>query len=362
MTTDPAAHEVRAETRGRLGLITLARPKALNALSLGMVERLDAILAAWASDPAVDAVAVRGEGTAFCAGGDVRALGRLADLGERIAAARAFFAREYRLNYRIHVFPKPYIALLDGVTMGGGCGISMHGSHRVATERSLIAMPETALGLFPDVGATWYLNQCPGRAGLYLGLVGRRLRATDALALGMATHHLPGAALDSLLAALAAEPRLDHDKIDRLLSGHATNPGLAEVAAQLSEIDRLFAGDGIEAILADLGAAAAPWARQAEAAIRAASPTSLKVTFRQLREGRARSLPEMFMIEYRLALRLSTAHDFTEGVRAILVDKDNAPKWSPARLEQVDEAALDAIFAPLDDPREELRVAEGGGA
>jgi enoyl-CoA hydratase len=351
----PVHDEILVETRGRLGIVTLNRPKALNALSLGMIRALDRALDHFAADPAIDAVAIRGAGEkAFCAGGDVRALVLTPAGPEKEQLARDFFAEEYRVNHKIHTYAKPFVALIDGVTMGGGVGLSVHGSHRVATERTLFAMPETALGLFPDVGATWFLNRCPGEMGIYLGLAGVRLKAADALALGLATHYVTTDRLEVLVAALAAQARLDHATVDRLLAAASADAGPNVVAGRQAGVDRAFAGESVEAIVRALEAEPAEWAQEALHTLRRASPTSLKTTLRQLRAGRGLDIKEMFRIEYRLAVRSVDGNDFPEGVRAILVDKDNKPNWRPSRLEAVDDAAIDRLFAPFDAPGAEL--------
>jgi len=348
------AAEVLIETRGGLGLITLNRPKALNALSLGMIEGIESALAGWAEDDRIGAVLIQGAGEkSFCAGGDVRAIANVDGSPETERLKRLFFASEYRLNYHIHTYRKPFLALIDGITMGGGCGLSMHGSHVIATERSALSMPETVLGLFPDVGATWFLNQLPGEMGVYLGLSGVRLRANDLVVLGLATHFVPSSAGPALIADLAAGP-LDTVSIDAALARHAGDPGVPVVASRQSEVDRLFAGASVEAIAEALAGSEQDWAQEALRTIHRASPTSLKITLRQLRGGRGLDLAEMFRIEYRLAVRCTGGHDFPEGVRAILVDKDNAPRWQPDRLEALDTAAVEAYFAPFAEPGAEL--------
>jgi enoyl-CoA hydratase len=270
--------------------------------------------------------------------------------------ARDFFAEEYRVNLAIHRYPKPFVALIDGVTMGGGCGLSLHSPHVVATERTMVAMPETVLGLFPDVGATWFLNQCPGEMGVYLGLTGRRLKAADLKAVGLASHFVPSPGLDALVVALAAEPRLDSAAVARILDAHDQDAGPSALLDDRAAIDRIFAADNIEAIVAGLAAETAPFAAEALHTIHRASPTSLRITLRQLRQGRAlgSDVAAMLRVEYRLAVRSVAGHDFAEGVRAILVDKDNKPIWVPARLDQVDAALVDGFFAPFESPTDEL--------
>jgi enoyl-CoA hydratase len=357
MNSAADAGEVLVETRGLLGLITLNRPKALNALSLGMIEVIEAALAGWAKDDRIGAVMIQGAGDkAFCAGGDVRAIASTDGSPETARLKRLFFASEYRLNHHIHTYPKPFLALIDGITMGGGCGLSLHGSHVIATERSALAMPETVLGLFPDVGATWFLNRLKGEMGIYLGLSGVRLKANDLVALGLAGHFIPSSSGPALIADLAAAPVLDRATIDAALASHAGDAGAPVVAPRQSDVDRLFAADSVEAIGARLAEADFDWAQEALHTLRRASPTSLKITLKQLRDGRSLDLAQMFRIEYRLAVRCTTGHDFPEGVRAILIDKDNAPRWRPDRLEALDRAAIDAYFAPFADPRDELEL------
>ncbi len=351
VTAEP---EILTERRGALGILTLNRPKALNALNLGMIDLIEAAMRPWAEDPRIGGVLIRGAGgRAFCAGGDVRRIGT-APREEAEPATRSFFAREYRLNHRIHTYPKPFVALIDGITMGGGCGLSLHGSHVVATERTMLAMPETVLGLFPDVGASWFLNQLDGEMGVYLGLSGVRLHANDLTALGLASHHVTSDRLDTVIEDLAAERMLDSESIEAVLDRHATAPGDALVADRFERIDTLFAGATVEAVAGALESAPEDWAQEALATIRRASPSSLKVTLRELRQGRGKGLAELLRIEYRLAVRSALSHDFREGVRAILVDKDNKPRWQPDRLDAVDDAAVERYFAPFADPGEEL--------
>jgi len=356
---EPAAPEVLVETRGGLGIVTLNRPRALNALSLGMIRLLDQALIGFAQNDAIGAVLIRGAGEkAFCAGGDVRALILAPDGLDKAQLARDFFAEEYRLNLRIHNYPKPFVALIDGVTMGGGCGLSLHGGFVVATERTLVAMPETVLGLFPDVGATWFLNRCPGEIGVCLGLTGRRLKAADLKAVGLASHFVPSSGLDALVDALAAAPGFDGRVVQEMLDAHGLDAGPGTLWDDRAAIDRIFACDSVEAIIAGLEAEPAPWAVEALHTIQRASPTSLKLTLRQLRGGRALDgVAAMLRVEYRLAVRSVGGTDFPEGVRAILIDKDNKPAWQPSRLDQVDAARVEGFFAPFADPADELSFA-----
>ncbi len=357
--------EILLGRAGGVATLTINRPQALNALTLANYRHIAPALAAWAADPAVHAVVVRGAGgRAFCAGGDVRAV---YEAGRGTGAAHeltsVFFAEEYRLICGIHRFPKPYIAIIDGITMGGGAGISVNGAYRVATERTLFAMPETAIGLFPDVGATRFLNRCPGRIGHYLGLAGARLQAADALYCGFATHFMAQERIEALLAALAGvawKTGGEFAQVDAVLAEFAGDPGTAPLAAVRPAIDRSFAGDTIEAVLDALaaeayaGAADAGWAAQTRAGLLTKSPTSLKVTLRQLILGRGFDVEQALALEYRLTQHFVMAHDFYEGVRAVLIDKDQNPHWQPAALAEIDDATVEAYFAPLGDG--ELRV------
>ncbi|MDF2764634.1 MAG: enoyl-CoA hydratase [Rhodospirillales bacterium] len=340
-----SAEDILFERRGGLGLIRLNRPQALNALTLDMTRRLDRALKGWAADSEIKLVAIRGAGDrAFCAGGDVRALYKE---GPGNPYTEIFYREEYALNRNIFRFPKPYVALIDGIVMGGGVGISVHGSHRVVTERTVFAMPETGIGLFPDVGATWLLSHCPGETGIYLGLTGARIRASDLLALGLAEAMVPSSRLDALDAAL---PEIrTRGQTDTLLRAHAADPGPPELGPHRATIDRCFAEPTVERILEALDAEGTEWARATAATLRTKSPTSLKVALQQLRLGRA--LPDFeaaMRLEFRLVQHFMAGGDFFEGVRAVVIDKDQRPRWSPDRLEAVSEAAVAAYFAPLE--------------
>ena len=334
-----ATDDILLERRGALGLVTLNRPKALNTLSLAMYRAMDPKLVAWGSDPAVRAIVVRGAGgRAFCAGGDVRAIydARAHPQGRPGDYKADFFREEYRLIERVHRFPKPYIALMDGIAMGGGMGISVNGSHRVATERSLCAMPEVHIGLFPDVGATRYLNLCPGKVGLYLALTGARIQAADMLYCGFATHYVPHERIADLVGALAGiEWRAGEERaqVGALLERYRESPGAPPLAALRAQIDRCFAGASVEEILEALAKEGSDWARETRAIIERASPTSLKITFHQMKLGEAgMDIEAALALEYRMTQHVMAAHDFYEGIRAVLVDKDQNPRWAPASL------------------------------
>jgi enoyl-CoA hydratase len=346
--------DILLERRGALGLVTLNRPKALNTLSLAMYRVMDPKLLEWGSDPAVRAIVVRGAGDrAFCAGGDVRAIydARAHPQGRPGDYKADFFREEYRLIERVHRFPKPYIALMDGIAMGGGMGVSVNGSHRVATERSLCAMPEVHIGLFPDVGATRYLNLCPGKIGLYLALTGARIEAADMLYCGLATHYVRHERIADLVEALArTDWRAGEERAqaDAVLERYRESPGAPPLSTLRPEIDRCFAGASIEAILEALAREGSDWARETRATIERASPTSLKITFHQIKLGEAgMDIEAALALEYRMTQHVMAAHDFYEGIRAVLVDKDQNPRWQPASLADVGEAEVARYFENL---------------
>jgi enoyl-CoA hydratase len=354
------SEEILLGREGGLATLVINRPKALNALTLDNYRRFAPALRAWATDPSIHAVFVCGAGErAFCAGGDVRAVyeaGR--GIGGDPDLPAVFFREEYELIRCIHRFPKPYVAVMDGITMGGGAGISVNGGYRVATERTLFAMPETAIGLFPDVGATRFLNHCPGQVGRYLGLTGARLGAADVLYCGFATHFVPHDRVTELverLGELAGETARERERLEAVLADFAENPGSAPLEALRPAIDRCFAGDTVEAILHALAAEATEagahpgWASKIQAGLLTKSPTSLKLTLRQLITGRDYDLEAALILEYRLTQHVMAAHDFYEGVRAALIDKDQTPRWQPATLAEVSDRTIDAYFAPIGD-------------
>ncbi|MEQ8333033.1 enoyl-CoA hydratase/isomerase family protein [Nisaea sp.] len=344
--------DVRFEVQGAIGCITLDRQRALNSLTLDMIRAMQAQLDAWAEDPKVGAILIEGAGEkAFCAGGDVVAVRRSrleeGDTGKPTKLMLDFFGEEYRLNRSIAEYPKPYVALLDGVTMGGGVGISVHGTFRVATERTLFAMPETGIGLFPDVGGGWFLPRCPGELGTYLALTGAPVKAADCLYIEAATHYMPSGSLPALRKALL-ELDLSGDAAGRiavLLSEHAVSAGEAPLARHRAVIDKAFAFDRIEEILAALNDDAGSFGEETAALLAHRSPTSLKVTLEMVRRGaRCASLAEDLEMEFTMVQSFLVADDFFEGVRALLVDKDRTPKWSPASLAAVTPEAVAAYF------------------
>jgi enoyl-CoA hydratase len=333
---------------GGLGTVLLNRPKALNALTHEMCVAMDAKLREWSGDDAVRAVLVRGAGNrAFCAGGDIR---RLYDEGR--AGGRYpydFYHDEYRTNALIHYFPKPYISFLDGIVMGGGCGFSIPGSHRVATENATFAMPETGIGLFPDVGGSFFLSRCPGHVGEYLALTGARLKAADCVYAGVADVHVPRTKLDALAAALAEAEIRDFEHATSVIAPFAETPGDAPLAALRDDIDRHFSLGSVEEIVESLTAEGGEWAAKQAGIIRSKSPTSLKVALRQVRDGASRDFYDCMRMEWRMVNRIIAGHDFYEGTRATVIDKDQKPAWSPPDLAGVSDADVDAYFQPLDD-------------
>jgi enoyl-CoA hydratase len=330
--------DVLVEREGRLSRIRLNRPKAIHALTTGMcLAILDALAEFERDDDIVCVVFDHAEGRGFCAGGDIR---MLAESGKGDGReARTFFHAEYRMNHRLFTYAKPTVAVMDGITMGGGVGIALPCKFRVATENTRFAMPETGIGLFPDVGGGWYLSRLPGQVGKFLALTGARLDGADCLALGLATHYLQAIDVPAAIAALD-----DSTDIFATLKAHGTGAPLARIVENRTHIDRLFAGDTVAEIMAALEADSSDWAVKELAALRTKSPLSMAVALRQLKEGA--SMPDFaseMRQEYAIGARVVHTHDFIEGVRALIVDKDNAPKWVP----DVDPAELDAIFAPM---------------
>jgi len=341
--------EILFEQHGTAGVITLNRPKALNAVTLNMVRLMMAQLKAWAADPSVTRVVVTAAGgKAFSAGGDIRALYDLG-LAKRHAEMLPFWREEYVLNAFIKRYPKPYVSLIDGICMGGGVGVSVHGSHRVAGDKFLFAMPEVSIGFFPDVGATWFLPRMPGELGAYVALTGERLGAADGVASSIATHRVPSQRFPELADALCGATSVD------ALLGAFAEPSEAPIAAKRPAIDRLFKGDSVEDILLALDLLAldseqgadADFARATAATIRTKSPTSLKLALAQVRAGKALSFDACMQTEFRIVSRIIHGHDFYEGVRAVIVDKDNKPRWKPFALAEVAPPDIARHFAPL---------------
>ncbi len=337
--------EVVTRIDNGVGRITLNRPKAIHALNRSMCEAMIAALSAWREDAAVRSVLIDHAGErGFCAGGDIRMIAE-SGAGDGVDA-KAFFLAEYRLNALMFDYPKPITAIVDGIVMGGGVGISEPADVRIATERTTYAMPETGIGLYPEVGGGWFLPRLPGQTGVWIGLTGARLKAADTVALGIHTHFVPSDGVEALKADLLAGTADPAEVAAR----HAKDAGPAPLAAHREAIDQLFAFDTVEEIFAALEADGADWALAQLATLKTKSPTSLKVTLRHIREGaKAATFSDNMAVEYAVSGRIGASHDFQEGVRAVIVDKDNAPKWSPADLSGVTDETLNALFAPLPD-------------
>ena len=337
--------DVITEIAGRIGRIRLNRPKAIHALTRDMCSAMIEALVEWRSDPAVEAVTIdHAEGRGFCAGGDVRMLAESGAVDGR--EARAFFHEEYRLNHLLFTYVKPTIAFMDGITMGGGVGISQPCRYRVATENTRFAMPETTIGLFPDVGGGWYLPRLPGRVGQFLALTGARLDGAECHHLGLATHYVPQEALERVKAQIAERP----NEIEAILDGASVAPPEARIAANRERIDRLFASDRYEDILQALDADGSDWAAKELETLGGKSPQACKVSLRLLADGaKMADFADEMRQEYAVASRVVQRHDFVEGVRALLIDKDNAPRWDPPTPEGVTDHLIDTIFAPLPD-------------
>jgi enoyl-CoA hydratase len=339
-----SSNDLLIRVEGRIGRLTMNRPAALNALTYPMVGALTAALQPWADDPAIELVVLDGAGgRALCAGGDVLSLYHAHAQGS--AFARSFWREEYRLNAVIGRYPKPFVALMDGIVMGGGIGLSGHASHRIVTEKSMLAMPETSIGLIPDVGGTWLLSQAPGELGTYLGLTGARMNAADAIAADFADVCVPADSLADLVARLAAPVA---DDIDSELFKRGEDPGVAKLRHVRAEIDAAFSHNRVEDIITHLEANASDFATRTLRDLMTKSPKALKLTLAALRFARQQtSLEACLNMEFRLVTRLYEDGEFIEGVRALLVDKDKAPKWQPAKLADVTDEMVMRYLAPL---------------
>ncbi len=337
LTADP---HIKSEKRGFLGLLTLDRPQALNALTHGMIVRLTAQLQAWAGDNAIKAVAIRGAGDrAFCAGGDIRAVHQAVMSGDSDAGA-ALLRDEYRMNVLIGAYSKPYIAFLHGITMGGGAGISMHGRTRLADTSLAFAMPETGIGFIPDVGSSHFLSRIPDEIGTYLGLTGIRIGLEDSLETGLVTHAIAKTDFEAVIEQLSQGETVEESIVPFV---RKALPG--PLREHRRRIATVFSAASVEAILERLDRDGGDFARETAQVIRSRSPTSLKLVLRQVREARRMDLGQCLAMEFRLALRVLKTADFREGVRAALVDKDRSPKWQPSSLAGVGD--LDPFFASL---------------
>jgi enoyl-CoA hydratase len=344
-----SSDEILFERLGAAGIVTLNRPKALNAVTHGMARALRVELDRWARDSAIAHVIIMAAGErAFSAGGDLRALYELGR-ARRTDDALEFWRDEYPLNLTIKNYRKPYIALIDGIAMGGGIGVSVHGSHRIAGDRFSFAMPEVGIGFFPDVGATWFLPRMPGELGAYCALTGDRFGVTDAVSSGIATHRIPSEQFDAVLDGLTGTV-----SVDAVLAAFARPAEQGPITQRKSAIERLFAADRVEDILDALDSEGrspstdAEWAQKTAATIRAKSPLSLKIALAQVRRGKHWDFETCMRAEFRIVSRIVEGHDFYEGVRAVIVDKDNKPRWQPARLADVGDADVERHFAPLE--------------
>jgi enoyl-CoA hydratase len=337
--------DILLKVEGHAGFMSLNRPSALHALTLPMVHAMTAALLKWRDDPAVKCVVIdHADGRGFCAGGDIAFL-RNSAMNDGGVSGLKFFHDEYQLNHLLINYPKPVVAFMDGITMGGGVGISQPARFRVATENTKFAMPETGIGLFPDVGGGWYLSRLEGRVGQFLALTGSRVAGAGCLALGLATHYLTSNLLAEAKSRIATE---DVDRIDGILGTLSVTPPDSKIVETIVQINHHFASNAFEDILASLEGDATEWAMKELAALRTKSPQTCKVALRQLAESlKLTDFADNMAMEYRIASRVLVRPDFAEGVRAVIVDKDNSPKWDPATAEGVTDALIDAIFAPL---------------
>jgi enoyl-CoA hydratase/carnithine racemase len=347
-----AEAEILFDVKAGLGLITLNRPKALNALTLGMIRELEKTIPGWERDPAIKAVVLRGAGDrAFCAGGDIVGLYREMRDSSHGTLRRDFFREEYIVNRRIYRYAKPWISLIDGIDMGGGVGLSVHGSHSVASEKFRFAMPETTIGLFPDVGGGYFLSRLPGALGTFLALASHQLKAADALWAGIVDAYVPSARLNELQAALGAADLGGPDamkKVDKVIARFAEDAGHATLPALMLDIDRCFSAQSLGDIVAALKRHKSDWAAKQLQALMKLSPTSMAITLEQLKRCANRSFEDSMTIEYRMSQRaMQPDHDFFEGVRALLIDKDQKPKWKPPTIEGVTHDLIESHFRPV---------------
>ena len=335
--------DVLISTERGVGRIRLNRPKALHALTTAMCETISEALLKWRNDDNICGIVIdHSTGRGFCAGGDVVMLARSGNTDAE--DAKRFFFAEYRLNHLLFTYSKPTVAIMDGITMGGGVGISLPCDYRVATENTRLAMPETGIGLFPDVGGGWYLSRLPGRVGQFMALTGARLDGAECHYLGLATHYVDQSSIEDMIVRIAKSPT----RLNGGIGAFSATPAEPKIAANLPNITRLFASDKLEDVLAALASEETEWAETELATLRTKSPLSCKVSLRLLAEGANRtSFTEEMTAEYALAGRVVRTHDFREGVRALLIDKSGDPKWDPAAPEEVTEDMIDVLFAPL---------------
>jgi enoyl-CoA hydratase/carnithine racemase len=344
--------EILFDVKDGLGVMTLNRPKVLNSLSHGIILEMERVMPQWEKDPAIKAVVLRGAGDrAFCAGGDVAGLYREMRDDPDGTLRRDFFRDEYIVNRRIYRYAKPWISLIDGIDMGGGVGLSVHGSHSVASEKFLFAMPETTIGLFPDVGGGYFLTRLPGALGTFLALTSQRLKAADALWAGIVDAYVPSARMGDLQAALGAADLSGPDadaKVDRVIATFAEDAGPPGLPGMMPDIDRCFSAESLTEIVAKLEKQGGAWADKQLAALMKLSPISMAITLEQLKRCANRSFEDSMTIEYRMSQRcMQKGHDFFEGVRALLIDKDQKPKFDPPTIEGVTPAMVEEHFKPV---------------
>lgn len=351
LMSSQAGSDILLERSGCAGVITLNRPKALNALNLSMIRQIYPQLKKWEKDPETSIVIIKGTGgKAFCAGGDIRAVTDAGKVGDRLS--QDFFREEYILNNAIGTYQKPYVALIDGITMGGGVGLSVHGRFRVATEKTMFAMPETGIGLFPDVGGGYFLPRLQGKLGLFLALTGFRIKGRDVQQAGVASHFVDSEKLPSLEKDLVQLKTPSNTDVAGVLNSYQAQSKLDDgkpfiLAEHMDQINRLFEASSVEDIMQKLNEDGSSFALKQLETLKKMSPTSLKITFRQLQDGASMSLQEVLVMEYRLSQACMRGHDFYEGVRAVLIDRDQSPKWKPAVVEEVTGDLVDGCFKSL---------------
>jgi enoyl-CoA hydratase/carnithine racemase len=346
-TTDVLFSEVEGQG-GKLGIITLNRPSVLNSLNHDMVVAMDAQLRLWSEAQRIKAVVIKAaEGRAFCAGGDIRLT--YERMRSKDPLMTEFFRDEYQLNRLIFHYPKPYIALLDGITMGGGVGVSIHGSHRVATERLLFAMPETGIGFFPDVGGTYFLPRLPHYIGMYLGLTGARINAADCVAAGIATHLVKQENLDQIIDALAQQDLSYHANavVSDVLNRFHLSPQTSQLMTLAQEISQIFHADSMQKIMTNLQTNPSAFCQETMATLNKKSPTGLVVTLAALRQGAKMDFDDCMKQEFRLVTHFLLSHDFAEGIRAVIIDKDQSPQWQPKHITEIHENDLNTYFKPV---------------
>eukprot|EP00252_Welwitschia_mirabilis_P002402 TRINITY_DN12355_c0_g1_i1.p1 TRINITY_DN12355_c0_g1~~TRINITY_DN12355_c0_g1_i1.p1 ORF type:complete len:381 (-),score=70.13 TRINITY_DN12355_c0_g1_i1:121-1263(-) len=361
---ETSADQVFEESNCHAGIIILNRPRQLNALSESMISKIHALYSRWESDDNTNVVIIKGTGRAFCSGGDVLSVCQLGNAGQYHKATK-YFWDEYIMNYILATYCKPHVAFLNGIVMGGGAGISMHGRFRVATENTIFAMPETGLGLHPDVGASYFLSRLPGHFGEYVGLTGMRLNGVELFTCGLATHYVSSKHLRLLEERLSKVKAPDPEVVSSLIDACSENVCLNHDSAlyRMDLIERCFSKETVEDILLGLELEATTvadqWLQSAIHSIKKASPISLKITLRSIREGRSQKLHECLIREYRMSYHCvyrKVSNDFYEGCRSILLDKDKNPKWNPSKLHDVSQEMVDHYFSPVGDDLTDLHL------